>query len=51
MLDGKKNIIHTFSLKGKDQGTLQNYFKILCKKTKVHEKNLFILEETKKWFD
>ena len=42
--DGTKNIVYTFSLQGKKLATPQNYFKILCRKTKVYDKNLPVLE-------
>jgi len=38
-LEGRPNVIHTFRLKGKDLSTPNNYFRILCRKTKVYEKN------------
>ena len=42
--DGTQNVVHTFSLKGKELSTPQNYFKILCRKTKVYDKNVFVLQ-------
>ena len=40
---GTSIVVYTLSLKGKELDTPQNYFKVLCRKTKVFDKNVFIL--------
>ena len=51
VLKGKKKVIYTLLLKGKQQSTVPNYFKILCREGKVHDNNLGLLNETLQTFN